>query len=200
MPSPPPPSPPYLSIILPQSSPTATVTPPITCPLCMSARLVFIFVFFNGAYCRALFCECAMLTSGLHVAQGIFCCVRVLMEIMRLPTRAWRWTKDCLLWVTYWACANAIWPHEINGKTLPWRQTRGRASLILGLLILHVFVLDGGFFKMMHDFILIMSALYGVAHFYWNVAIKLGRCKIFVSLYIDRGHLHFSPKYFNRRA
>lgn len=35
-----------------------------------------------------LFCKCAMLTSGLHVAQGIFCCVHVLMEIMRLPTRA----------------------------------------------------------------------------------------------------------------
>lgn len=52
----------------------------------------------------------------------------------------------------------------------------------------------------MNDFILIMSALYGDAHFYWNVAVKLGHCKIFVSLDVDRRHLHFFPKYFNRRA
>lgn len=149
MPSPPPPSPPYLSIILPQSSPTATVTPPIMCPLGMSAKACFYFcVIQRRILTCTLFCKCAMLTSGLHVAQGIFCCVRVLMEIMRLPTRAWRRTKDCLLWVTDWACANAIWPHEINGKTLYLgRQTRGHSSLILALLILHVFVWDGGFFK-----------------------------------------------------
>lgn len=41
----PPPNPPYLSIILSQSSPTATVTPPIMCSHSCQLRVVFILYF-----------------------------------------------------------------------------------------------------------------------------------------------------------
>lgn len=85
------PSPPYLSVILSQSSPTATVTPPIMRSHSCRRRLAFIcalrasytFFFFG------LTAECATLTGGLHFAAlGILCCVHVLMEIMCLPSQA----------------------------------------------------------------------------------------------------------------
>lgn len=40
--------------------------------------------------------------------------------ILCFPSEAWCWTKDCLLWVNYWTCANAVGPHIISEDTSAW--------------------------------------------------------------------------------
>lgn len=127
MPSPPP-SPPYLPIILPQSSPAATVTPPIMCShsrqrkpcssICVSGRALLLTRGSTDAVCDR--------DGRLRGSRGGFCCVRVLMEVMCSPSQAWRWTKGCLLWVTYWTCANAIRPHKTAGRNFTFGSKQQR--------------------------------------------------------------------------
>lgn len=62
----------------------------------------------------------------LRFSRGGFCCELVLMEVMCLPSQARHWTKGCLLWVTYWTCANAIRPHKTAGRNFTFGSKQQR--------------------------------------------------------------------------